>query len=133
MLRRLTIVLAGAATIGASLGLSAFAAAPAPLPRSKITLYEKPNFQGRSMTFEFRVPSLNAVKFNDTAQSVKIDGLRDWVLCESRNFMGRCIRVHLKEKDLKRQNFSGLASSIYPVPDPRPAAPKQVSGGNNKP
>jgi hypothetical protein len=126
MLRRLTIVLAGAATIGASLGLSAFAAAPtpAPLPRSKITLYEKPNFQGRSMTFEFRVPSLNAVKFNDTAQSVKIDGLRDWVLCESRNFQGRCIRVHLKEKDLKRQNFSGLASSIYPVPDPRPAAPK---------
>ena len=126
MLRRLTIVLAGAATIGVSLGLSAFAAAPtpAPLPRSKITLYEKPNFQGRSMTFEFRVPSLNAVKFNDTAQSVKIDGLRDWVLCESRNFQGRCIRVHLKEKDLKRQNFSGLASSIYPVPDPRPAAPK---------
>lgn len=126
MLRRLTIVLAGAATIGASLGLSAIAATPtpAPLPRSKITLYEKPNFQGRSMTFEFRVPSLNAVKFNDAAQSVKIDGLRDWVLCESRNFMGRCIRVHLKEKDLKRQNFSGLASSIYPVPDPRPAKPK---------
>jgi hypothetical protein len=126
MLRRSTIMLAGAATIGASLGLSAFAAAPtpAPLPRSKITLYEKPNFQGRSMTFEFRVPSLNAVKFNDMAQSVKIDGLRDWVLCESRNFQGRCIRVHLKEKDLKRQNFSGLASSIYPVPDPRPATPR---------
>jgi len=126
MLRRLTIVLAGAATIGASLGLSAFAAAPtpAPLPPSKITLYEKPNFQGRSMTFEFRVPSLNALKFNDAAQSVKIDGLRDWVLCEGRNFQGRCIRVHLKEKDLKRQNFSGVASSIYPVPDPRPAAPK---------
>ena len=126
MLRRSTIMLAGAATIGASLGLSALAAAPtpAPLPRSKITLYEKPNFQGRSMTFEFRVPSLNAVKFNDMAQSVKIDGLRDWVLCESRNFQGRCIRVHLKEKDLKRQNFSGLASSIYPVPDPRPAPPR---------
>lgn len=126
MLRRLTISMAVAAAAGASLVLSAIAAAPTPaaLPPSKITLYEKPNFQGRSMTFEFRVPSLNAVKFNDTAQSVKIDGLRDWVLCESRNFMGRCIRVHLKEKDLKRQNFSGLASSIYPVPDPRPAAPK---------
>ncbi len=126
MLRRLTITMAVATAVGFSFGLSAIAAAPtpAPLPRSKITLYEKPNFQGRSMTFEFRVPSLNAVKFNDTAQSVKIDGLRDWVLCESRNFMGRCIRVHLKEKDLKRQNFSGLASSIYPVPDPRPAAPR---------
>jgi hypothetical protein len=103
---------------------SAPARTPAPLPPSKITLYEKPNYQGRSMTFSNRVASLNAVGFNDVAQSVKIDGPRDWVLCEGRNFLGRCIRVHLKEKDLKRQKFSGLASSIYPVPDPRPPQPK---------
>ena len=92
-------------------------AAPAPTQAtpSKITLFEKPNFQGRSMTFERRVASLNAVGFNDTAQSVKIEGPRDWVLCESRNFLGRCIRVHVKEKDLTRQKFTSLASSIYPV------------------
>lgn len=126
MLLRMALTMAGATAIGVSVALSALAATtpPAPLPRSKITLYEKPNFQGRSMTFDLRVPSLNARGFNDTAQSVKIDGLRDWVLCEGRNFLGRCIRVHLKEKDLKRQNFSGLASSIYPVPDPRPVSPK---------
>ena len=126
MLLRMAITLAGAAAVGTCLAFAALAATttPAPLPPSKITLYEKPNFQGRSMTFERRAPSLNAVGFNDTAQSVKIDGLRDWVICESRNFMGRCIRVHLKEKDLKRLNFSGIASSIYPVLDPRPAAPK---------
>jgi len=124
MLTRTTISLLAAATFGATLSISALAAGPAPLPPSNITLYEKPNFQGRSMTFSSRVASLNAVGFNDVAQSVKIDGPRDWVLCESRNFLGRCIRVHLKEKDLKRQKFSGLASSIYPVPDPRPSQPK---------
>lgn len=126
MLMRNTICRALVASCGLALPLAAFAAgpAPAPLPPSNITLYEKPNFQGRSMTFSSRVASLNAVGFNDVAQSVKIDGKRDWVLCESRNFMGRCVRVHLKEKDLKRLKFSGLASSIYPVPDPRPAAPK---------
>lgn len=123
---RNTITLALVAAGGLCLSAAALAAgpAPAPLPPSTITLYEKPNFQGRSMTFTSRVASLNAVGFNDIAQSVKIDGKRDWVLCESRNFLGRCIRVHLKEKDLKRQKFSGLASSIYPVPDPPPAKPK---------
>lgn len=115
------IILAVATACG--LSLAALAAGPAPLPPSSITLYEKPNFQGRSMTFSSRVASLNAVGFNDLAQSVKIDGKRDWVLCEGRNFLGRCIRVHLRERDLKRQKFSGLASSIYPVPDPRPVKP----------
>lgn len=129
MLLRMSLPLACAMIAGVVLAQSVAAASapaktPAPLPPSKITLYEKPNFQGRSMTFANRVASLNAVGFNDAAQSVKIDGPRDWVLCEGRNFLGRCIRVHLKEKDLKRQKFSGLASSIYPVPDPRPAQPK---------
>jgi hypothetical protein len=121
MSKRNIIILALAGACG--LSAVAFAAGPVPLPPSSITLYEKPNFQGRSMTFSTRVASLNAVGFNDLAQSVKIDGKRDWVLCEGRNFLGRCIRVHLKEKDLKRQKFSGLASSIYPVPDPRPVRP----------
>ena len=114
--------------VAVAFGLAANAASPGisplatqmPLPPSNITLFEKPNYQGRSMTFDHRIPSLNAVGFNDLAQSVKIDGKRDWVLCDSRNFLGRCIRVHLKEKDLMRQKFSSLASSIYPVSDPAP-------------
>ena len=88
---------------------------PAAAPVSSVTLFEKPNFQGRSMTFQFGTASLNAVGFNDLAQSVKVVGPRDWVLCEGRNFLGRCIRVHQKEKDLKRLKFSALASSVYPV------------------
>lgn len=115
----LVAVAFGLAANAASLGIAPLAT-QVPLPPSNITLFEKPNYQGRSMTFDHRIPSLNAVGFNDLAQSVKIDGKRDWVLCDSRNFLGRCIRVHLKEKDLMRQKFSSLASSIYPVSDPAP-------------
>lgn len=121
MLKRIALNVAAAATMGAVLVLTATAAPPIPnsppatQPKSSITLFEKPNFQGRSMTFQFGAASLNAVGFNDLAQSVKIEGPRDWVLCEGRNFLGRCIRVHKKEKDLKRQKFSALASSVYPV------------------
>ncbi|MEQ1755568.1 MAG: beta/gamma crystallin-related protein [Micropepsaceae bacterium] len=114
-----TAILAFAAIAAPPPGVVQFATPAQALPApTKITLFEKPNFQGRSMTFERRVASLNAVGFNDAAQSVKIEGRRDWVLCESRNFLGRCIRVHLKEKDLMRQKFTSLASSIYPVPEP---------------
>jgi hypothetical protein len=55
------------------------------------------------------------VGFNDLTTSVKINGPRDWVLCEHRNFFGRCVRIHQKEKDLKRQKFVGVVSSAYPV------------------
>ena len=106
-----TIAVAGLVAAG-----GAFAAQTlAPVPPTEITVYEKPNFQGRSLTFTNRVPSLAAVGFNDLPASVKIKGTRDWVLCEHRNFFGRCVRVHLKEKDLKRQKFTGVASSMYPV------------------
>jgi hypothetical protein len=83
---------------------------------TSVTLFEKPNFAGRSLTFIRGVPSLAAVGFNDLASSVKIQGKRDWVLCEHRNFMGKCVRIHLKEKNLGRLKFLGVTSSAYPVP-----------------
>ena len=96
----------------------------APLPTA-ITVYEKPNFKGRSLKFDRSVPSLAAVDFNDLTASVKIDGKRDWVLCEHRNFMGKCVRVRAKEKNLKRLKIDGKVSSIYPVRDaPAPAKPR---------
>ena len=109
-----TIAVAGLVAAGGAFGAQTLAPAPALAP-TEITIYEKPNFQGRSLTFTNRVPSLAAVGFNDLPSSVKIKGTRDWVLCEHRNFFGRCVRIHLKEKDLKRQKFIGVASSMYPV------------------
>jgi Beta/Gamma crystallin len=120
---KIAITAAAIATTGA---LSAFAAPNAsPQRPTAITVYEKPNFRGRSLTFERSVPSLAAVDFNDLAASVKIDGKRDWVLCEHRNFMGKCVRVRAKEKNLKRLKIDGKVSSLYPVRDvPLTAKPR---------
>ena len=116
-------------TAGIAAGAAIAASGPTPPsapPPTMITIYELPNFKGQSLTFERRVPSLAALSFNDKTTSVKINGKRDWVLCEHRNFMGTCVRVHLKEKDLKRLKFAGKASSLYPVPveTPPPGKPR---------
>jgi len=116
---KIAVVAAGLALAG---GLSAFAAAPPPSDATQITVYDQPNFKGTAMTFDRRVASLAAVNFNDRAASVKIQGSRDWVLCEHRNFFGKCVRVHLKEKDLKRLKIEGQVSSLYPVPVTPPRA-----------
>jgi hypothetical protein len=116
-------VFAGAAAIVAVGALTAMAAVPAgppkPPPPTTIVVFEKPNFKGRSMTFDQRVASMAAVQFNDLTASVQIKG-RDWVLCEHRNFMGKCVRVRGKERDLKRLKINGQVSSIYPVPAEQP-------------
>lgn len=113
-----------AATACGTLSVLAAPNMNAPLPTA-ITVYEKPNFKGRSLKFDRSVPSLAAVDFNDLAASVKIDGKRDWVLCEHRNFMGKCVRVRAKEKNLKRLKIDGKVSSLYPVRDvPAPAKPR---------
>ena len=120
-----TGVLAGLAIAAGIAAGAAFAASTPPVPTPMaITVYELPNFKGQSLRFERQVPSLAALSFNDKTASVKINGPRDWVLCEHRNFMGKCVRVHLKEKDLKRLKFAGVVSSLYPVREEAPAPAK---------
>lgn len=129
---KLKIGIFGALAIAAGIAAGvAFAAAgtppvsaPTAPPPTVITVFELPNFKGQSLTFERRVPSLAALSFNDKTTSVRINGRRDWVLCEHRNFMGKCVRVHLKEKDLKRLKIAGQVSSLYPVPAEQPAPGK---------
>lgn len=100
------------------------AATMAPPQATVITVWDQPNFKGNMMRFDHSVPSLAKINFNDVIQSVQINSPRDWVLCEHRNFMGKCVRVHLKEKDLKRLKINGQVSSLYPVPVPPPAPVK---------
>lgn len=120
-----TRILAGLAIgAGVAAGVASAESTSLVAPPTVITVFELPNFKGQSLTFERQVPSLAALSFNDKTTSVKIDGQRDWVLCEHRNFMGKCVRVHLKEKDLKRLKFSGVVSSLYPVPAETPAPGK---------
>ena len=120
------VVAAVAASLAAGMALAqpVFTTTPAAPPPTVITVFDQPNFKGRALTFEQSVPSLAKLQFNDVIASVQIKGTRDWVLCEHRNFMGKCVRVHMKEKDLKRLKINGLVSSLYPVPVPPPAPPK---------
>ena len=94
-------------------------AMPAP---TAIVVFDQPNFKGRSLTFDRSVPSLAKVNFNDVIASVQVKGGRDWVLCEHRNFMGKCVRIVVKEKNLKRLKIDGQVSSLYPVPVAPPKA-----------
>jgi Beta/Gamma crystallin len=100
------------------------AATMAPPPPTVITVFDQPNFKGRTLVFDRSVPSLAKLNFNDVIASVQIKGTRDWVLCEHRNFMGKCVRIRAKEKDLKRLKINGQVSSLYPVAPPPPAPPK---------
>jgi len=104
--------------------MPAAATAPAAPTPTVITVYEQPNFKGRALVFDKGVPSLAALDFNDRVASVTIKGSRDWVLCEHRNFMGRCVRVHAKAKSLKQLKMEGQVSSLYPVPPPAPKRPR---------
>ena len=83
---------------------------------TEITVFDQPNFKGATLTFARSVPSLAALNFNDRIASLVIKGKRDWVLCENRNFMGRCVRVRAKANDLKVLQIAGRVSSLYPVP-----------------
>ena len=110
---KFAVVAACAAVIGLATG--AFGA-PQLSTTTSIKVFDQPNYRGSEMTFDRGVPSLAAFNFNDRTASVQIQGNRDWVLCEHRNYMGKCVRVHVKEKDLKRLKIQGQVSSLYPVP-----------------
>ena len=126
-----TLKIAAAAVAGFAVVASALAspvpflaATQAPAATS-IVVFDQPNFKGRSLSFDRSVPSLAKVQFNDVIASVQIKGTRDWVLCEHRNFMGKCVRIHAKEKNLKRLKIDGQVSSLYPVQvQPAPVRPR---------
>lgn len=93
------------------------AAAPA-----GIVVYDQPNFKGQTLTLDKATPDLTSYKFNDRIASLVINGGNDWVLCENRNYGGRCIRVTVKADDLGLLQLGGRVSSLYPTPA-QPAAP----------
>jgi hypothetical protein len=69
--------------IGICLGVPVMAGA------AEITLYEGPNFQGRSMTFRSEANNLDPIGFNDRASSIVVrDGV--WEGCSDAYFQGNC-------------------------------------------
>ena len=96
------------------------------------TLYELPNFQGRSVTITQSTPDLGRWKFNDRAQSARFEGR--WRVCEHDAFRGRCQEISGPVPDLTTYQLFGQISALepafrpgggggYPGPGPGPGYP----------
>jgi hypothetical protein len=91
------MMLAGAA-------IAAYAAGAA----QAATLYEFPNFQGRSITINGADSNLDNDGFNDLAQSGRFDG--EWTICSDQDYQGRCRTVSGDVRDLNAIGGGGLSS-----------------------
>jgi len=101
---------------------TAVAATPAPAPVPlQIVVFDKNDFKGNTLTIDRPVPDLNALHFDNKIASLQIKGAGDWVLCENKNYTGRCARVQLAAGNLKLFQLNDRVSSLYPVPAPPPA------------
>lgn len=91
-----------------------------------VVVYDQINFKGRTLTIAKATPDLAAHGFDNKVASLSIEGGSDWVLCEHKNYGGRCVRVQGKAGDLSLLQLNGRVSSLYPVPatpTPTPPAP----------
>jgi hypothetical protein len=122
---------AGALLLTAAFGAESHAAPPAApatpvaavVPAAlSVVVYDQPNFKGVSLTIAAATPDLSALNFDNKVASLTITGGGDWVLCENKNYTGRCVRVQSQAQNLNLLQLSGRVSSLYPVPA-TPAAP----------
>jgi hypothetical protein len=107
-----------AAPAGAPAATTAAPAAPVPL---EIVVFDKPDYKGTSLRIARPTADLGALKFDNKVASFQIVGAGDWVLCENKNYQGRCARVQLQAGNLKLFQLNDRVSSLYPVPVPVPA------------
>lgn len=123
-------ILALACFTAAAAAAAAPPAQPAPpVPAGPLTIivYDQENYKGRAVKITTATPNLSALQFEDKVASFEVTGAGDWVLCEHRNYAGRCARVQAKASDLRVIQLFARVSSLYPVPAPvapvAPAAP----------
>lgn len=77
------------------------------------TLFEGPNFTGRSVTISTDTPNLSSYSFNDRAHSLRLQGL--WRLCEHSDFGGRCVELQGDVPDLNTMGLAERISSLEPI------------------
>ncbi len=127
-MRRTIMTMAVACLAAAAARATPPASTPAPaVPRAlaplSITVFDQENFKGRAVKITAATPNLAALQFEDKVASFEVTGVGDWVLCENRNYGGRCARVQQKASDLRVIQLFARVSSLYPVPLPAPATP----------
>jgi hypothetical protein len=119
------LVLAGASTlllvvasvtVAREARAAATAATAAPAASPAVVVYDQADFKGRALTIAGPTPDLGSVGFDNKVASFTIQGGGDWVLCENKNYTGRCVRVQGQAGDLSLLQLSGRVSSLYPVP-----------------
>ncbi len=74
------------------------------------TLYEGPNFQGRSITIYRGADNLQDSNFNDVAQSAHFDG--DWTVCSDAGLRGNCQTLSGDVPNLNRYGLGRMVSSL---------------------
>ncbi|WP_397416341.1 beta/gamma crystallin-related protein [Phenylobacterium sp.] len=106
--------------------ISASPLAAQPYRGGGATLYELPDFKGRSVTITGPEDDLGRWRFNDRAQSARFEGR--WRICEHDNMKGRCAEVSGGVPDLTAFGLFGQMSSLSPV-GYRPDRPDRPYGG----
>ena len=81
---------------------------------AEVTFYEREGFQGRSITTDKPIGSLERFGFNDRASSVVVHGDR-WEVCEDIRFGGRC--MILRPGQYPSLTAMGLNNSVSSVRD----------------
>jgi hypothetical protein len=92
------------------------ASAQAQLGSARATLYEFPNFQGRSVTIYRNNDNLADSNFNDLAQSGHFDG--DWTVCSDANYRGNCQTLSGDVGNLNQYSLGRTVSSLRQGADP---------------
>ena len=115
--------------------------APLPTP-SQVIFYERPGFEGRSLTVVDPLEDLARSGFNDRASSVMVIG-DVWELCEDQHFNGRCVALrpgryaNLAAMGMGDRLSSARAANRFaraqeprvvpaPAPLPLPIAPQMI-------
>jgi len=81
-----------------------------------ITLYDQPNYQGRSVVIDTDAENLDWVNFNDMASSIRVSG-GQWEVCIDASYRGSCQVIDSDLPNMTQWAFNDRISSIRPVHD----------------
>ena len=80
-----------------------------------ITVYENPDFRGRSVTFRDGISDLRDHGLNDRITSIEIDGNQAWEVCRDIDFAGGCRVFTGSIEDLREEGWNDRISSLRPA------------------
>jgi Beta/Gamma crystallin len=110
--------------VGASFLSSPLSAQRRGLGYAGITVYENPDFRGRSVTFREGISDLREHGLNDRITSLEIDGNQAWEVCRDVEFAGGCRVFTGTIEDLREEGWNDRISSL------RPAGPVRGARGS---